>query len=217
MTKLVLLGAPGVGKGTIAQPLSQMLGLPAISTGDIFRQNISQKTPLGQMAKQYIDKGELVPDDLTISIITDRLSKPDCKNGFILDGFPRTIVQAEALDAALKDRGEKINAVINVQLDEKIIISRLADRMVCEKCGHTYNMSYIMPAVAGVCDVCGGKISRREDDNEATVRKRLETYHIKTQPLVEYYEKSNLLIRIDNQHGVMESVNKIVDAVSKIK
>ncbi len=214
--KLVLLGAPGVGKGTIALPLSKRLGIPCISTGDIFRQNISEKTPLGIMAKKYIDHGELVPDEVTNSIVEDRVLQPDCKNGFILDGFPRTIVQASTFDEALKVRGEKITAVINLQLDEEIIIKRLANRRVCEKCGHTYNVNFIMPAVADICDQCGGKVSQREDDNEQTVKKRLETYYKKTQPLVEYYEKAKLLICIDNQHGAEKSVDEIVDAVSKI-
>jgi len=215
--KLILLGAPGVGKGTIAQPLSKILGIPCISTGEIFRQNISEKTPLGISAKKYIDNGELVPDEVTISIVEERLKQADCESGFILDGFPRTIVQAKAFDEALQKRGEKITAVINIQLDEQIIISRLAGRRVCEKCGHTYNVGFIMPGVQGTCDDCGGKVTQREDDNEETVKKRLETYHKKTQPLEEYYEKAKILIPINNQQGVEQSVKEIVDAVSRIR
>lgn len=214
--KLVLLGAPGVGKGTIAEPLSKSLGIPTISTGEIFRQNISENTSLGKLAKKYIDNGELVPDDVVIMLIESRLIQPDCINGFILDGFPRTLVQAQAFDEMLKKRNEKITAVINIELDEETIINRLADRRVCEKCGHTYNLNFAMPAASDICDACGGRVTQREDDKADTVKKRLEIYHKKTQPLVEYYENANLLIHIQNKQGTGESVKRIVDVVSKI-
>jgi len=213
--KLILLGAPGSGKGTIAQPLSIQLGIPSISTGEIFRQNIHEHTDLGKIVKEYIDRGELVPDEVTITTVEHRIAREDCVNGFILDGFPRTISQAKIFDEILGKRGEKIAAVINIQLEDEIIIKRLANRRVCEKCGQTYNLKYVMPKVESVCDVCGGKVLQRDDDNEETVRKRLETYRVKTQPLVEYYEKANLLIHIDNTLGAEESVKVILDAVSK--
>ncbi len=214
--KLVLLGAPGVGKGTIAEPLSKRLGIPTISTGEIFRQNISENTSLGQMAKKYIDNGELVPDDVVLLLIESRLIQADCANGFILDGFPRTIVQAKAFDEMLKKRHEKITAVVNIELDEKTIITRLAARRVCGKCGHTYSINFSMPAASGVCDDCGGHVTQREDDKAETVKKRLEIYRKKTQPLVEYYENAKLLVRIQNMQEPGESVQKIIDAISKI-
>lgn len=213
--KLVLLGAPGAGKGTIAQPLSKNLGIPSISTGEIFRQNIREKTKLGELAKKYIDNGELVPDEIVMMIVEDRIIQPDCKKGFILDGFPRTTIQAQAFDDMLGNREEKIAAVINIHLDDEIIIKRLANRRVCEKCGQTYNTGYIMPKMEGICDNCGGRVLQRDDDNEETVKKRLETYRIKTQPLVEYYKKMNLLIDVDNKYGAEDSINAIMDTISK--
>lgn len=215
--KLVLLGAPGAGKGTLAQPLSKKLEIPAISTGEIFRQNIREKTELGKLASAYIEKGELVPDEVTISIVEDRIKQEDCKNGFILDGFPRTTVQAKAFDEILERRGEKIDAVLNINLADEVIISRLANRRVCEKCGQTYNTHYVMPKVNGTCDVCGGKVVQREDDREETVKARLSTYYTKTQPLVDYYEKAKVLIHIDNQNGTEESMKAILSELSKIK
>lgn len=215
--KIVLLGAPGAGKGTLAQPLSKKLEIPAISTGEIFRQNIREKTELGKLASAYIEKGELVPDEVTISIVEDRIKQDDCKNGFILDGFPRTTVQAKAFDEILGSRGEKIAAVLNINLADDVIISRLANRRVCEKCGQTYNTHYIMPKTDGICDVCGGKVVQREDDKEETVKTRLSTYYTKTQPLVDYYEKANILIHIDNRNGTEESMKAILSELSKIK
>lgn len=212
--KYILLGAPGAGKGTIAQPLSKQLGIPSISTGDIFRKHIRENTELGQLAKQYIDRGELVPDEVTIMIVEDRIAQADCSKGFILDGFPRTKVQAIAFDKSLQERGEKVAAVINIQLDDDIIINRLAHRRVCEKCGQTYNTEHIMPKIDGICDSCGGKVLQRDDDNTQTVQKRLETYHLKTQPLVEYYEKSNSIIHVDNQNGTENSIKVILEALS---
>ncbi len=216
--KLVLLGAPGSGKGTIAQPLSYKLGIPSISTGDIFRQNIRDNTELGKTAKQYIDKGELVPDGLTNRIVEDRIQQPDCKDGFILDGYPRTTEQAIKFDESLAVRNEKLAAVINLNLDDEIIIRRLLLRRVCSKCGQTYNVEYKMPRAEGICDVCGGSVVQRDDDNEETVIKRLETYHTKTQPLVEYYANEGLILHVDNQQGMEKSVAFIMDAISgKIK
>ena len=214
--KLVLLGAPGAGKGTIAQSLTKTLGIPSISTGDIFRQNIADKTPLGKLAKEYMDKGELVPDDVVTSIVENRLLQADCMNGFILDGFPRTIVQAIAFDETMKKHNERITAVIDVQLEESIIIKRLSNRRVCEKCGFTYNVQLHMPSKDNICDACGGKVSKREDDNEETVKNRLAVYHKKTKPLIDYYQKESVLIHINNQHGVEESIKNIIDEISKI-
>jgi adenylate kinase len=215
--KLILLGAPGAGKGTIAQALSKRLGIPTISTGDIFRQNIAGKTPLGKLAKEYMDKGELVPDDVVTRIVESRLVQPDCMNGFILDGFPRTIVQAKAFDGMMKEHNERITAVIDIQLEEAIIVKRLANRRVCEKCGFTYNIQMHMPSKDNICDACGGKVSKREDDNEETVKNRLAVYHEKTKPLIDYYQEESVLIHINNQSGVEESITGIIDQVSKIQ
>ena len=215
--KLVLLGAPGAGKGTIAQSLSNRLGIPSISTGDIFRQNIADRTPLGTLAKEYMDKGELVPDDVVTRIVESRILQPDCANGFILDGFPRTIVQAEAFDVIMKKHDGKITAVIDIQLEESIIVKRLADRRVCEKCGLTYNIRLHMPSKDNICDACGGKVSKREDDNEETVKNRLAVYHEKTKPLIDYYQKESVLIHINNQFGVDKSISSIIDQISKIR
>lgn len=216
LMKLVLLGAPGAGKGTIAQSLSKTLAIPSISTGDIFRQNIAEKTPLGILAKKYMDDGELVPDDVVTKIVESRLILPDCAGGFILDGFPRTIAQAQAFDETLRKRGEKLTAVIDVQLGEEIIIKRLMNRRVCEKCGRTYNTEFVMPLKEGVCDTCGGKIVQRDDDNAETIRKRLEVYYTKTQPLIHYYEAQKRLIHIDNQYGMEQSLKQIADAISTL-
>lgn len=214
--KLVLLGAPGAGKGTIAQPLSVILGVPTISTGEIFRNNIREKTKLGELAKQYIDNGELVPDDVTNMIVHDRISHDDCKNGFILDGYPRTTNQAQNFDESLSKIGDRILAAINICLEDDIIIQRLANRRVCSKCGETYNIEFKMPVTAGICDICGSNVVQRDDDNEQTIKKRLNTYHLKTQPLVEYYGQKGILMNIDNSLGKQASVDTILKMLSKI-
>ena len=196
--KLIILGAPGSGKGTSATVLREKYDLAHISTGDIFRANIKSGTPLGVEAKSYIDKGALVPDSLTVKMVEDRLSQDDCKKGYILDGFPRTIAQAQALDDMLAASGSSIDAVLCIVVDDEIIKDRVSGRRVCEKCGASYNVKFKPTAKEGVCDLCGGNVIQRADDNEETVKARLETYYKNTQPLIDFYAKKGLIVKGDN-------------------
>ena len=196
--KLIILGAPGSGKGTSAMVLREKYSLAHISTGDIFRSNIKNGTPLGLEAKSYIDKGQLVPDSITIGMVEARLKEADCANGYILDGFPRTIAQAEALDEMLARSGDKIDAVISIVVDDKIITDRVTSRRVCEKCGASFNVKYKPTKVEGVCDICGGKVVQRADDNEETVAARLKTYYENTKPLIDFYQAKGLIVEGDN-------------------
>ncbi len=195
---LIILGAPGSGKGTSATVLREKYSLAHISTGDIFRSNIKNGTPLGVEAKSYIDKGALVPDSLTVSMVEDRLSQPDCEKGYILDGFPRTLAQAEALDEMLAKKGDKIDAVLSIVVDDEIIKDRVSGRRVCEKCGASFNVKFKPTKVEGVCDLCGGNVVQRADDNEETVAARLKTYYENTKPLIDFYEKKGLIVEGDN-------------------
>ena len=192
--KIIFLGAPGSGKGTHATRVKTELGVPHISTGDIFRENIKGGTPLGVLAKSYIDKGALVPDDVVIDIVKDRLSREDCKKGFILDGFPRTIYQAEALKSIAK-----IDVVINLVVDDDAIVKRVAGRRMC-RCGETYNVAFLNGATT--CAKCGGELYQRDDDKEETVKSRLEVYHKETAPLIDYYRKEGLLEDVDGSQGI---------------
>ncbi len=192
--KIIFLGAPGSGKGTHATRVKTELGVPHISTGDIFRENIKGGTPLGVLAKSYIDKGALVPDDVVIDIVKDRLSREDCKNGFILDGFPRTIYQAEALKSIAN-----IDVVINLVVDDDAIVKRVAGRRMC-RCGETYNVAFLNGATT--CAKCGGELYQRDDDKEETVKSRLEVYHKETAPLIDYYRKEGLLKDVDGSKGI---------------
>ena len=192
--KIIFLGAPGSGKGTHATRVKTELGVPHISTGDIFRENIKGGTPLGVLAKSYIDKGALVPDDVVISIVEDRLKREDCKNGFILDGFPRTIYQAEALKKIAE-----IDVVINLVVDDEAIVKRVAGRRMC-RCGETYNVAFLNGKTT--CAKCGGELYQREDDKEETVKSRLEVYHKETAPLIDYYRKEGLLKDVDGSQGI---------------
>ncbi len=196
--RLIILGAPGSGKGTTATVLREKYNLAHISTGDIFRSNIKNGTPLGIEAKSYIDKGQLVPDSITIGMVEGRLSESDCANGYILDGFPRTLAQAEALDEMLAKKGEKIDAVVSVVVDDEIIKDRVSSRRVCEKCGASYNVKYKPTKVEGVCDLCGGNVVQRADDNEETVAARLVTYYENTRPLIDFYNDKGLIVEGDN-------------------
>ena len=195
---LIIMGAPGSGKGTSATVIREKYGLDHISTGDLFRYNIKENTPLGIEAKSYIDKGALVPDDVTIRMVEDRLKNLKSDKGFILDGFPRTIAQAEALDKILESLGSKIDAVMYVVTDDDVIIDRVTTRRVCEKCGASFNVKYMPTKVEGVCDVCGGKVIQRSDDNPETVAKRLETYRVNTQPLIDFYNKRGIIVEGNN-------------------
>ena len=187
--KIVLLGAPGAGKGTHAEFLSDQYEIPHISTGDIFRANLKAGTPLGLQARSYMEQGLLVPDSLTVDLVLDRLQAPDCENGYILDGFPRNLFQAEALTEALAEKGEEIDYAIHFVIDDEAIIRRMSGRRVCEKCGATYNIHGMAPKVEGVCDRCGGAVIMRKDDAPETVLKRLEVYREQTEPIVAYYRE----------------------------
>ncbi|MCI8281296.1 MAG: adenylate kinase [Lachnospiraceae bacterium] len=203
--KIIMLGAPGAGKGTQAKKIAEKYGVPHISTGDIFRANIKNGTELGKKAKTYMDQGLLVPDELTVALVIDRIQGEDCKNGFVLDGFPRTIPQAEALDEALKGLGESMDYAIDVDVPDENIINRMSGRRACLDCGATYHIVTIPTKVEGICDVCGSKVVLREDDKPETVQKRLEVYHAQTQPLIDYYKGQNILKTVDGTQP-MEAV-----------
>ncbi|MFP4697104.1 MAG: adenylate kinase [Eubacteriales bacterium] len=208
--KIIMLGAPGAGKGTQAKFLSQKYNIPHISTGDIFRANIKEQTELGKKAKEYMDKGLLVPDELVLDITVDRLMQDDCKSGYILDGFPRTIPQAEALDKALAKLNEKVDFAINIDVPDKVITKRMAGRRVCLTCGATYHLSHMPPKEEGICDACGNELILRDDDKEETVLKRLNVYHEQTQPLIDYYSDKGILKNIDGTKGLNEITIDIV-------
>ena len=195
--KIVMLGAPGAGKGTQAIKIADKYDIPHISTGDIFRANIKGGTELGQKAKSYIDKGELVPDEVTIGMLLDRIAQDDCKNGYVLDGFPRTIPQAESLTEALKSQGDKIDFALNIDVPDEAIIERMSGRRACPKCGATYHIVYAAPKTENICDKCGTELIIRSDDKPETVQKRLKVYHEQTQPLIDYYKKQNILKSVD--------------------
>jgi adenylate kinase len=192
-----MLGAPGAGKGTQAKMIAEKYNIPHISTGDIFRANIKNGTELGKKAKEYIDQGQLVPDELTLDLVMDRFKKDDCKNGYVLDGFPRTIPQAEALKAALEKMGETIDYAINVEVPDENIVNRMSGRRACLNCGATYHIVSIPTKVEGICDRCGQPVVLRDDDKPETVQKRLTVYHEQTQPLIDYYKKQSILKTVD--------------------
>lgn len=212
---IIMLGAPGAGKGTIASQMEERYKLPHISTGDIFRENIKNNTELGVMAKSYIDRGALVPDEVTTNITVDRLSNADCKNGFILDGFPRNFNQAKCLDEALSKLNKKIDLVILVDASDKQITERLSGRRVCGNCGEVYHLVNLPPKVDGVCDKCQGKLIQRKDDVEDVVVDRLKTYHELTKPLIDYYNEKNLLKSVPGFVDSQEERLKMIDAMVK--
>lgn len=195
--KIIMLGAPGAGKGTQAKMISEKYHIPHISTGDIFRANIKNGTELGTEAKKYMDQGLLVPDELTVRILLDRVSKEDCKEGYVLDGFPRTIPQAEVLDKALEELGDKIDYAIDIDIADEVIVTRMSGRRACLTCGATYHLEYIIPAKEGICDKCGSELILRDDDKPETVLKRLQVYHTQTQPLIDFYENKKILKSVD--------------------
>ncbi|MBP7176668.1 MAG: adenylate kinase [Thermoclostridium sp.] len=213
--RLILLGAPGAGKGTQAVNLSNELQIPHVSTGDIFRANIREGTALGLRAKSFIDAGNLVPDELTVTILIDRIQKDDCKNGFLLDGFPRTIPQAESLEAALQDMNAELDAVINLEVPDDVIVRRMAGRRVCKNCSRSYHVVTIPPKQDGICDSCGAQLITRDDDKAETVLERLKTYHEKTAPLVGFYEKRGLLLNFDGKKEIPETTREILDTIGK--
>lgn len=200
--RLVLLGPPGAGKGTQAANIVEAFQIPHISTGDIFRKNLKENTPLGLKAKEYMDKGLLVPDELVVDLVQDRLSQEDCKAGFMLDGFPRTVVQAEALDKVLAEMGMSLSAVLNIEVDQNLLLKRITGRRICRSCGATYHVEFNPTKQEGVCDLCGGELYQRDDDVEATVAKRLEVYNEQTQPLIDFYKDSGVLKNINGQQDI---------------
>lgn len=200
--RIILLGPPGSGKGTQAKFISEKFSIPHISTGDIFRLHISQKSLLGLEAKSYIDKGQLVPDEVTIKLIESRLTEDDCKNGFLLDGFPRTIKQADALESLLKKIDASVDSVVNIEVPSKNIIDRITGRRVCKNCGASYHIIFNPSAVKDICDRCGGLLIQREDDKEGTVIKRLDVYNSQTKPLVRYYDEKGLLRNINGDQDI---------------
>lgn len=212
--KIIMLGAPGAGKGTQAKMISAKYGIPQISTGDIFRANIKNQTELGKKAKSYIDQGLLVPDELTLDLVTDRLAKDDCANGYILDGFPRTLKQADALTAALKKQSAAIDFAVDIEVPDESIIERMGGRRVCPKCGATFHVKYNPPKQEGICDVCGEKLIIRDDDKAETVKKRLNVYHESTQPLIDYYKKAGCLKAFDGTLPMDEVFAKIDQVLS---
>ncbi len=211
---IILLGAPGAGKGTNAKKITSEYHLPHISTGDMFREALRDETELGKLAKSYMDKGLLVPDEVTISLVKERLSKDDCKDGFLLDGFPRNLKQAEALEEIGKEINRPINYVIDINVPEEILKDRITGRRVCKKCGAPYHIKTLKPKVEGVCDICGGELIQRKDDNEEALKVRLDEYHHQTEPLINYYSKKGILHTVDGSKDlkeVMADIDAILD------
>ena len=208
--KIIMLGAPGAGKGTQAKKIAERYGLPHVSTGDIFRANIKNGTELGMEAKKYMDQGMLVPDELTVKILLDRVAQEDCKNGYILDGFPRTIPQAEVLDKALTELGDKIDYAVNVHVPDENIVNRMSGRRACVSCGGMYHIVYAPTKQEGICDACGGELILRDDDKPETVQKRLAVYHEQTQPLIDFYQKKGILVEVDGTKEMAEVFEAIV-------
>jgi adenylate kinase len=213
--RLVLLGPPGAGKGTQASAIVKKYNIPHISTGDIFRANIKEGTELGKKAKEYMDKGLLVPDDVVVSIVKDRLTKEDCKEGFLLDGFPRTVNQADALDKELSQMGIKLDKVVNIDANKEILITRAIGRRICRECGATYHIKFNPSKVENVCDIEGGQLFQRDDDKEETVAKRIEVYLKETQPLIDYYKEKGLILNVDGTKPINEIFEEIVKALGR--
>lgn len=208
--KIIMLGAPGAGKGTQAKMIADKYNIPHISTGDIFRANIKNGTELGMKAKAYMDQGALVPDELTCDLVVDRIKQDDCANGYVLDGFPRTIPQAECLDAALKGMNDSIDFAVNVDVPDENIVRRMSGRRACLSCGATYHIEHVPPKAEGICDRCSAELVLRDDDKPETVLKRLGVYHEQTQPLIEYYTKAGVLVDVDGTKDMMEVFEAIV-------
>ncbi len=212
--KIIMLGAPGAGKGTQAKMIAEKFSIPHVSTGDIFRANIKNGTELGMEAKKYMDEGLLVPDELTVRILLDRVAQDDCKNGYVLDGFPRTIPQAQVLEDALSKLGDKIDYAINVDVPDENIINRMSGRRACVSCGATYHLVHIPPKSEGICDKCSAELILRDDDKAETVKNRLGVYHKQTQPLIEFYESKGVLKSVDGTVDMKDVFAAIVDILS---
>lgn len=209
--KIIMLGAPGAGKGTQAKMIADKYSIPHISTGDIFRANIKNGTELGKKAKEYMDKGQLVPDELTVDLVIDRVGQEDCKNGYVLDGFPRTIPQAECLSSVLEKMGTDIDYAINVEVPDENIVNRMSGRRACVSCGATYHIVHIPTKVEGICDRCGSELILRDDDKPETVMNRLSVYHEQTQPLIDYYSKQGIMKEVDGTVDMEDVFNAIVE------
>ncbi len=214
--RLIIMGPPGVGKGTVSKLLIKQYHIPHISTGDIFRELFSGDSELGKVAKGYVNRGELVPDEITNEIVRQRLEKEDVQNGFLFDGYPRNLGQAEALDQVLAEKGWNIDAVIDMQADNDILISRISGRRVCETCGAVYHIENKKPKVEGICDLDGGKLIQRADDSEATVLNRIHIYQSETKPVSGYYEKQNLLVHVDGSKDVASSYEQITKVLGEV-
>ncbi len=212
---LLIMGPPGAGKGTQAEVLARELNITNISTGDMFRAAIKEGTEMGRKAKEYMDMGELVPDSVVVGIIKDRLSQADCARGFLLDGFPRTVVQAEALEETLKTMGRTLDGVINIFVPREKLVDRLTGRRICRDCGASYHVQYNPPAKDDVCDACGGELYQRSDDNETVVNNRLDIYESKTQPLIDYYAKRNLLKSVNGDQDIKKVMGDILTILDK--
>jgi adenylate kinase len=213
---LILLGPPGAGKGTQAKIIMDKYGIPQISTGDMLREAVAKGTELGKKAKKYMTEGKLVPDEIVIGIVKERLKQKDCEKGFILDGFPRTLAQAEALDRIMGEMGKKIDAVINVNVPEEEVVRRIAYRRTCKNCGAIYHLIYNPPKRPGICDKCGGELYQREDDKEETVRERYRVYKKNTEPLIEYYKKKGILFDVDGTKDIEGVKREVLDILSKL-
>lgn len=214
--RLVLMGPPGVGKGSCAEYLKSYYDIPHISTGEMFRNAIAEQTPTGLLVKQYIDKGELVPDDITNQVVRERLQEDDCQKGFLLDGYPRTINQAEQLDAILSDLNIKLDAVVNLYSDEQTLIERITGRRLCSNCGKVYHINNMPSKVEGICDCCGGTLYQRKDDSYETIKNRLEVYDRQTKPLLQYYNEQGNLININGATNVTVTVKDIINGLEGI-
>ena len=212
---VVLLGPPGAGKGTQAARIVEKYGVPHISTGDIFRANIKAGTELGKRAQEYMNRGELVPDELVVEIATDRLAADDCKEGFLLDGFPRTVFQAEKLDEFMASKGRKIEHVLNIEVGRDDLMARLTGRRVCKSCGASFHVVNIPPKQEGICDNCGAELVQRADDNEETASNRIEVYNRETKPLIDYYEKAGNIVNIDGGKAAEEAFAAIADRLGE--
>ena len=211
--RLVLLGPPGAGKGTQGHRLAEHFGVALIATGDIFRENLDSSTPLGLLAQSYMEKGELVPDDVVVRMVLERLDQPDAQDGFILDGFPRTMVQAQALEQALAERGRPLSAALRFVVGDDVAVKRLAGRRTCRRCQRTYNVEFKPPRREGVCDVCGGELRQRGDDAEETARHRIEVYHRDTEPLIFFFSERGLLRDVDAEGPEQEVTRRAVEAL----
>ncbi len=213
---LVMLGGPGAGKGTQAERLSQNLGIPQISTGDLFRKHLKAETELGLLAKSYMERGELVPDEVTVDMVRERLSEPDCELGAIFDGFPRTVTQAEALDELLDDLDADLAAALYIKVPEDVLLKRLAGRWTCRKCGAMYHELFSPPEEPGVCDKCGGELYQRPDDTPETQKRRIEVYFEQTAPLIDYYRDEGLLVTVDGRPGIEEIQAELLSVVKEL-